>query len=367
MPPYVPTSPPEHQQEQQQQHVAAAQRERQWRERVMRCFFTALALDALECVKAAVSQLSAPRVAALLQRGRLLKAAKERGSPAMPPALLPPSAQPPGEPDPWPALTNRLLQQDMLDAPPALGAAVPGVLAQHNYAAARDPAGGGPFRPADFAWTLAARAVQFVLALASLPAAAEPEGGLPAAPPEQGGGQLLVQARPAPGPVWAMACFPALHYMIVGMAGNPGLPGELLQLYRSLRAKLEARLGPEVVQPYPVNAAPPQQQGEQGQQQQQQQQQAAGPGRPQSAPRQPGGQAGQRAPAAGHSEQEASSGARRQVYASDQPLARLPALPDGAELPVLAVVWAQPQEMQVGAGGRSRWAGLGGPWFLQSL
>jgi hypothetical protein len=71
-------------------------------------------------------------------------------------------------------------------------------------------------QPGDFPWELARGALAFVRALAALP-------------------------PPAPGAAWAMACFPAAHFLVLGA----GAAGRLLQpAYLELRAGVEAATGP---------------------------------------------------------------------------------------------------------------------------
>jgi hypothetical protein len=156
----------------------------------------------------------------------------------------------------------------------------------------------GLFRPGDFQWELARRAMGLVGTLLALPAPAADGGG--------GGAATEAAAGLAPGAQWAMACFPALHYVILG-AGPAGRP--LLGAYRSLRERVQAALGAGALAPFPIKAAAPRQQG---------------PAAP--APPPP------------------------QHFLDDQTLETLRAAPPGSVAPVTACVGARPQRQQVRGG-----------------
>lgn len=370
IPPYPAAQPPE---------AAAAEREQQWREGVMRCFFTAVALDVLECVKAAVASAAPPQQVEQLL-GKLTQRAQAVGAAAALRLLLPPSARPGGEPDPWPRLCDQLQSPELLGRPPLLGPAVQRALESQGLGAKL--AAGAPFRPPKFQLAVAQRAVEFVLALAALPTPAPPAPVTAAHGEDEGEGAAAAEALPAPPPgaAWAMALFPALHYLLLG--AFKALPKELTGLYLPLRQRLEEQLGPAALRTYPTSQTrkrpqpgqgQPQSQGEgqarpplaprsQQQQQPQQQQQvpaascASVPGPPLRQQQQP--QPGSDPRSAERSGQEATSGsgsggvARGQVYANDQPLSRLPSLGPGCELPLLAVLDSRPMQKQVRRLGR---------------
>lgn len=100
----------------------------------------------------------------------------------------------------------------------------------------------GLFRPGHFGWTLAVRGVELVQTLLVLP------------PPREAG------PAQAAGPQWAMACFPALHYLITAQ-GEATAHQELYASYRALRARVRDVLGAQALEDFPLErqAAAPRQ------------------------------------------------------------------------------------------------------------
>jgi hypothetical protein len=184
----------------------------------LHAFWLGACRDALACVAAVLPAEGAPRALALAS------AAAARGDAAAPPPLQPATEATVAE------AANNLL--GTLRRLPAVDA-VERAYARAGGAAPIPPpvaAGGGGApaaavamppppalsQPGDFPWELARGALAFVRALAALP-------------------------PPAPGAAWAMACFPAAHFLVLGA----GAAGRLLQpAYLELRAGVEAATGP---------------------------------------------------------------------------------------------------------------------------
>lgn len=263
--------PPYGQQQRQQQQQGGSQEQQQqltpWQAELLRSFLQAVLHDVLRCVRAAAA-LAAPANAPGKPDSKLEQV---RGMASKP--LLPPSDAE------WAALSNSVFSvQQQLGESVAPLESVNSLYQSHAVHAVWEGEGGGgptagggrppqpvparPFRPPDFSWGVAKHAVQLLQMLAALPEAA--------------------------GVQWAMAAFPAVHVLVVGVPCR-----QLLGAYQALRKALEAARGVKAIagfklppwwqqqqqQPGAVPAPGAQQQpaaaGVQQQQRQQQQQQGA--------------------------------------------------------------------------------------------
>ncbi|GAB4821606.1 hypothetical protein N2152v2_008652 [Parachlorella kessleri] len=201
-----------HTKDSQHQAAVVPQQEQQLLAAV-RSFFQHAAQDVLQCVEAAVRFGGAEQQLI----GEMLKQVKPKGA-CIAPLTLPEKKQ-------WAKAGNQLIPVSKLhplDAVEQLYNQHGEGLLRGAAAGASVPAEQGLFRPGDFLWTVAQRGLQFVGSLAS-------SGSDPAL---------------------ALACFPVLHYLILGTRKH----GATLQKsYVVLREELQQALGPEVLRPWAIN------------------------------------------------------------------------------------------------------------------